>query len=139
MGCHAVCIQSVLNDWFFHPLGYLTKHLSDRMRTNLAAISTFFLAVLTMLFSSSIMSVRYLIIFVPSCFFLGLIILAGIRPNMQPATFDKFGLICWLVITVFIGINGLFVNSDDLSEFVLWAFALPVTFLVWGNKPEQLF
>lgn len=58
---------------------------------------------------------------------------------MQPATFDKFGLICWLVITVFIGINGLFVNSDDLSEFVLWAFALPVTFLVWGNKPEQLF
>jgi len=132
-------VQKLLHHWVFRPIGSITKGLHDHTRGLLVTICTFCIIALNLIFYSTILPIRYLYFYAPSCFFFGVIILLGITPNMPLLRFDKFALFCWLIVTIFIGVNSFLVTSDDLSEFLLWIFAFPLLFLTWGNKTDLLF
>ncbi len=131
-------IQAFLIKHLLRPLAGITEKVSDGKKNMAVVFSIFAIAVLQMVLHYGENPVRYIVLYIPSCFFLGVIILVGLRTDMAPAKFDRFAAVCWGMVTLWIGITGFAIRVDELSEFALWLVAFPIFHLVWGNQYQRL-
>ena len=126
-------MQKFLIDKVFLPLSKLTGKIPEKMWDWVTAISM--CCIILTSFANSLGFInRYIIEAAFFCVFFGLIILAGIRPDMKPLKFSWGMLIPWLGTGAFILLTSVLVEPNNAVSALLWLAAVPVFYLVWGNR-----
>ena len=134
-----VVIQNILISVFLKPLGKLTNKISEKNKNIIFLIGFISLTLLQFADSSALIYVRYLILFMASCVFFGLMIIGGLTDNLKAVKFNIPLSICWYGISLFMFLSSIFVSFDYIAHFIIWAIVFPVMFIVWGNNTHIRF
>lgn len=129
-----VILQEKLIQWILLPLSRVTEKIPGRARG--AAFSLSVLGIVLMQFARAggFYTGRFLYQYIIAYGLFGIMILAGLTPELKPVCFSPVLTACWLGVTVFMVLTGLLVNTDALADAILWAGVLPVLYLVWGGR-----
>ena len=126
-------LQSLLIRWILNPLGGAMEKVPRKYRT-----AGFYLggAVLFFIYffnAMEIISVRYLLFFVPGCLALGLMLLCTLPGKLHPLRFSPLLSVCWFGAGILMLQAGLRLNTDNLSDAIMFLAAYPILWLVWGQ------
>lgn len=129
-----IFLQEKLIQWILLPLSRVTEKVPERTRN--AAFSLSVLGIVLMQFARAggFYTGRFLYQYIIAYGLFGVMILAGLTPELKPVRFSPILTACWLGVTVFMMLTGLLVNTDALADAVLWAGVFPVLYLVWGGR-----
>lgn len=129
-----VILQEKLIQWILRPFARVMENVPERARSAAFSLSVLGIVLMEFARNSGLYSGRFLYQYVIAYVFLGVMILAGLTPELKPVRFSPVLTACWLGVTVFMMLTGLLVNTDALADAVLWAGVLPVLYLVWGGR-----
>ena len=129
-----VILQEKLIQWILRPLSRVTEKFPERVRN--AAFSLSVLGIILMEFArgSRLYSGRFLYQYIIAYAFFGIMILAGLTPELKPVRFSPVLTVFWLGVTVHMALTGFLVNTDALANAILWIGVFPVLYLVWSRQ-----
>ena len=127
-------LQSLLIRWILNPLGGAMEKVPRKYCT-----AGFYLggAVLFFIYffnAMEIISVRYLLFFVPGCLALGLMLLCTLPGKFHPLRFSPLLSVCWFGAGLMMLQAGLRLNTDIFSDALMFLVAWPVLWLIWGQS-----
>lgn len=128
-------IQKSLIQWLLEPCARLTDKIPEVFWDVMFSISVLGIAIMMFVSEAGLYTGRYLYLYLLEYFFIAIMILAGLKPNLTPVRFSLPLSICWFGITLFMLLTGVFVRDiDALLTGLPWLIVFPVFYLVWGNQ-----
>lgn len=132
--------QNASASLLLNPLKKLTDRFDESTWDRVTTFSFFFLICMEVAHSAEGVSVRYLFLYIPCSVLLALMVLGGLTRSVSPQKMYQPMVIAWYIIGISILINVFIVNTDDLSEALLWLVALPIFVFAWNcNDYQRLF
>nr|WP_325217211.1 glycosyltransferase [uncultured Oscillibacter sp.] len=129
-----IILQEKLIQWILSPLSRIVERVPRRVLDTAISLSVLGIILMQFIRNSGLYSGRYLYQYVIAYLLLGVIILAGLTPELKPVRFSPALTVCWLGVSVFMVLSGILVRSDALAEAILWLGVFPVLYLVWGVR-----
>ena len=129
-----VILQEKLIQWILRPLSTVTVKAPRRVRESAISLSVLGIILMEFARAGGFFTGRFLYQYAAAYVLLGVIILAGLTPELKPARFSPALTVCWLAVSAFMVLSGVFVRSDALAEAILWLAVFPVLYLVWGGR-----
>ena len=129
-----IVMQEHLIQKILRPLSLLAEKIPCAAREATFSISLFFIILMEFAVKGGFYTGRYLLIFAAGCCLLGIMIFAGLTPEISPARFSPALTACWLGCAVFLTATGLLVESDSLSIAIPYLIIFPVFYLVWSSR-----
>lgn len=128
-----IVLQEELIQWILRPLSRVTEQIPRIVRN--AAVSLCIAGIIFMQFAvgSGLYTGRYLFQFAIACCLWGIVILAGLTPEIRPVRFSPVLTVCWLGVAAFMLTTGILVETDSLSGAITWLVVLPVLYLTWSG------
>lgn len=128
-------IQKSLIQWLLEPCAHLTDKIPEVFWGTMFSISVLGISIMTFVQEAGLYTGRFLYLYLLEYFFIAIMILAGLKPNLTPVRFSLPLSICWFGITLFMLLTGVFVRDiDALLTGLPWLIVFPVFYLVWGNQ-----
>ena len=127
-------LQSLLIRWILNPLGGAMEKVPRKYRTAGFYLGGAVLFFLYFLNAMEIISVRYLLLFVPGCLALGLMLLCTLPGKLHPLRFSPLLSVCWFGAGLMMLQAGLRLNMDIFSDVLMFLVAWPVLWLIWGQS-----
>ena len=133
-----VFLQEKLIQWILNPLSKITERIPMAAKDAAFALSAVFITLMVFASGGGFYTGRYLYVFLLGCCFLGLMILAGMTPELRPVRFSRPLTVCWMGVTLFMLLTGFLVETDALSGAILWLVVFPVFYMVWQGGFDRL-
>lgn len=134
-----VCIQKFLINIILPPFIKLRSKIDDLGADMLFIVSMAGILIMQYLNHANLMGARFIYMFVPFCFFTGLMIISGLGENMQPVKFRTSAILLWWITGLFALITGVLICSDYFADVIIMLIVMPVFYMVWAPKKEHLF
>lgn len=132
-----MAVQSLLIRFVLSPLGTIMDKLPEKIKNAMFLAGGIGLVVMNFLQNAGVLQVRYLIFFVICCVFLGMMILASLKKEMEPVKFNKWLACFWFGAGILILISGIRNNVDYLPGAAMMLVAFPILYIGWTNAERD--
>lgn len=116
------------------PLSHVVEKVPRYIRNVVFSLCILTIVLLEFARYSGLYSGRFLYQYAVVYLVFGVMILAVLVPGLKPVHFSLPITVCWLVISVFMVLTGIFVEIDALAEAIVWIAILPVFYLVLSGS-----
>ena len=131
-------IQNFLIRHLLKPMAGLKNKIPEKVWQIVITLSIFAMQLCQVASAMGIIT-RYIIATGVLCVFFGIIIFAGLSADMKPLKLRPILWICWFGMGILMAATGVLVEPNVLATAAIWLVAMPVFFVVWGNrKLEEL-
>lgn len=128
-----VALQKKLIQWIFCPISRVSEKIPYPIREIAFSLSVLGIILLSFARGSGFYNGRYLLQYLVAWCFLGIMILAGLSPNLKPHHFSPLLSVFWLGVSLFMLLTGILVETNALAGAITWLGMFPVFYIVWGN------
>ena len=127
-------IQNAVIRIILNPLAHKMNRFTKKAKDVLFIACMVIIIIIQFMYSSGLLTCRYLYIYAAGCVLVGGMILAGLeKENLKCVNFNKALLLSWLGIGVCALISGVLNSVDYLTDAVLYLVVFPIFFIVWCN------
>ncbi len=126
-------LQELLIHWILNPLGRIMAKIPDSVRTAGFYMGGVGLFLINFIVSMGIFVPRYFLVFALGCLCLGLMILCMLSEKLRPVRFSTILSLFWFGAGILMLQAGLRLNTDNLSDAIMFLAAYPILWLVWGQ------
>lgn len=128
-----MAIQKLLIQYIFEPLACFMDRFSQKVRDWGFVLSGLMIFLIFFAREMKILDTRYLVIYILSCLFFGLMLLFSLKKGIAPVKFRLAPMICWFAVGALMLFSGVLYNTDYIAEAALILAAYPAAFIIWGN------
>ena len=130
-------IQNLLIKWFLDPISSIMGKFPQKLRDVIFVLGGLGLSIHYFLNCMGLIPYRFVIFFVISCVFLGLMILGTLGEKLKAIKFNLPLFIPWLGVGAFMLLSGIINNINYLPDALLFLVVFPILYICWGNADRQ--
>ncbi len=129
-----VAFQEKLIQWILFPFSRIIEKIPVRIRNAAFSLSVLGIALMEFARNSGLYTGRFLYLYIVAYLLFGVMILAGLTPELKPVRFSPILTFFWLGVAFFMALTGFLVNADAFADAILWFCVLPILYLVWSQQ-----
>lgn len=128
-----VILQEKLIKWILLPLSRVAEKIPAAVRETAVSLSVAGIIFMQFAIVSRLYTGRFLVQFAVGCLMFGVMIFCGLTPELKPVRFSAVLTAFWLATALFMLLTSVLVETDRLSNTILFLVVFPVIYLVWSG------